>query len=129
MLKALQNVPTLDAPALLRRVAAWKPLFEAGPGLNRIVVEWSVIKGPNCFVYPAADRTKGVNLTEGFGGVQSDERWADFLEFHFVPEVVDALKNAPAPVQVICVDLRPIQIQRARRRALEAAAHAKTGGH
>jgi len=130
MLKALHDVPTLDTATFRRRVAGWKPLLSSGPGLNRIVVEWGVIKGPNVFVYPAADRAQGVNLTAGSAGKQSDERWADFLEFQFVPQVVEALKAESVPVQVNCVDLRPVQTQRARRRAIEAAGHAKTGdGH
>lgn len=127
MLKALNNVPTFEEGLFRRRSAGWKALLGAGPGLNRVVVEWGVIKGPSVFVYPAADRTKGVNLTEGFHRTQSDERWADFLEYDYVPRVVNFLKAEGFPVQVNCVDLRPVQTQRARRRAIEAAAHAKSG--
>ena len=127
MLKALHEVPTLDERTLRRRVATWKPILAAGPGANRIVVEWSVVRGPNCFVFPAADRSKGINVTQGFAGTQSDERWADFLEFTFVPQVVQSLNPEGVPIQVNCVDLRPVQTQRARRRATDAAAHAKTG--
>lgn len=127
MHKALNNLPTLDTKALAAKAASWQPLLQSGPGLNRIVVEWSVGKGPNCFVYPAADRSEGINLTAGVTAGQSDERYADFLEYEFVPTVVAALQQSGVPVQVNCVDLRPVQTQRARRRVIEAAGKAKLG--
>lgn len=127
MHKALHPLPVLDTNALNAKAAAWQPLLASGPGLNRVVVEWSVGKGSNCYVYPAADRAQGENLTAGVVGTQSDERYADFLEYDFVPKVVSALEQAGVPVQVRCVDLRPIQTQRARRRVIEAAGKAKLG--
>lgn len=127
MHKALSHLPTLDTSALQAKAAAWQPLLASGPGLNRVVVEWSVGKGPSCFVYPAADRAQGVNLTSGVVGTQSDERYADFLEYDFVPKVVATLQQSGVPVQVNCVDLRPVQTQRARRHVIEAASKAKLG--
>jgi len=128
MLKALHDVPVFEERSFRRRIGNWKPLLAAaGPGADRIVIEWSVVRGPSCFVFPAADRTKGINLTQNFAGTQSDERWADFLEYTFVPQVVHALQAEGIRVQVNCVDLRPVQTQRARRRVIAAAAHAKSG--
>ncbi|MBC8102281.1 MAG: hypothetical protein H7Z41_06815 [Cytophagales bacterium] len=127
MHKALSNLPVLDTAGLRQKTGAWASLLAAGPGLNRVVVEWSVSKGPNCFVYPAGDRAQGFDATSGVVSTQSDERYADFLEFDFVPQVVATLRSENVPVQVNCVDLRPIQTQRARRRVLEAAAKVKTG--
>ncbi|MES2460862.1 MAG: hypothetical protein V4671_09775 [Armatimonadota bacterium] len=127
MHKALHHLPELDAKALNAKAASWQPLLSSGPGLNRVVVEWSVGKGPSCYVYPAADRSQGVNLAAGIVGTQSDERYADFLEYDFVPKVVSVLEQAEVPVQVRCVDLRPVQTQRARRRVIEAASKAKLG--
>jgi|GEM_PF-654830 hypothetical protein len=127
MQKALRNQPTFEPGRFSERVAPWKSL-SGGPGSNRVVVEWSVGKGPSVFVYPAARRAEGFDLLEGLGAHQSDERWADFLEFEYVPQVVEALKSGGHNPQVICVDLRPVQTMRARRRALEAAAREKAGG-
>jgi hypothetical protein len=127
MHKALHDLPNLETKTLLQKAAGWKPLLASGPGLNRIVVEWSVGRGPNCFAYPAADRSQGINLTSGVTSTQSDERYADFLEFDFVPKVVAALQETGTPVQVNCVDLKPIQTQRTRRRAIEAAGREKLG--
>jgi hypothetical protein len=125
MHKALHHLPDVDTNALNAKAAAWQALLSSGPGLNRVVVEWSVGKGPNCFVYPAADRSQGVSLTQGIVATESDERYADFLEYDFVPKVAATLEQAGVPVQVNCVDLRPVQTQRARRRVIEAAAKAK----
>jgi len=128
MLKALHDVPSFDERAFRRRVGNWKPLLAAaGPGADRVVVEWGVVRGPNCFVFPASDRAKGINLTQGFVGTQSDERWADFLEYTFVPQVVQALQAEGIRVHANCVDLRPVQTQRARRRVIDAAAKARSG--
>jgi hypothetical protein len=128
MLKALHHVPELDESALRSQAAGWKgALQSAAIGARRIVIEWSVVRGPSCLVYPAWNRALGRNLTLGFDGRQSDERWADFLEFDFVPRAVRVLKEEGLPVQAICVDLRPVQVQRARRRVLQAAALSRTG--
>jgi hypothetical protein len=127
MHKALHHLPAVNVEALRSKAAAWQPLLTLGPGLNRVIVEWSVGKGPSCFVYPAADRSQGVSLTAGIVGTQSDERYADYLEYEFVPKVIATLEQAGVPVQVNCVDLRPVQTQRARRRAIEAAAKVKVG--
>lgn len=121
MHKALTGLPTFDADAFLWRIRDWKPLL-AGPGNNRIVVEWCTNLGPKCFVYPAARRAVGFDLAAGSGDGHTDERWADFLEFTYVPQVVAALQGAGLPAQVICADQRPIQIQRERRRARDGAA-------
>jgi hypothetical protein len=127
MHKALHHLPVVDVEALRNKAASWQSLLTSGPGLNRVIVEWSVGKGPSCFVYPAADRSQGISLTAGIVGTQSDERYADYLEYEFVPKVVSTLEQAGVPVQVNCVDLRPVQTQRARRRVLEAAAKVKVG--
>lgn len=128
MHKSLTNLPVFDAAAFSKQSLGWKKLMAGGtPGSDRVVVEWSVGRGPSCFVYPAGKRDLGVNLTANTTHTQSDERWADFLEFEFVPQVVAELEREKYRPQVICADLRPVQIQRARRRTLEAAARAKTG--
>lgn len=125
MLKPLANLPVLDSAELRQTAGEWKGL-PGPPGSDRLVVEWGVMRGPNVFVFPAAKRSAGVHLVQRASST-SDERWADHLEFTFVPQVVAALEADGHRVQVNCVDLRPLQIQRARRRTIEAAAHARTG--
>lgn len=127
MHKPLANLPVFNAADFRTRTAAWKGLPTA-PGQDRVVIEWSTGTGPRCFAYPAADRARGVNLLEGAVQTQSDERWADFLEYELVPKIVAAVESEGGHrPQVICVDLRPLQVQRARRRTIEAAAKAKSG--
>jgi uncharacterized protein (DUF58 family) len=126
MEKPLKNLPVLNVETFQKRAEDWKRL-PAGPGADRVVVEWSVGLGPKVFVYPASKRAAGFSLLADLLAAQSDERWADFLEFTFVPQVVEALKSAGHKPQVICVDLRPVQTMRTRRRAQEEAAHAKSG--
>ena len=129
MHKALHNLPVFDRESFTQTAENWKKALKgAAPGGNRVIVEWSTSRGPSCFVYPAAHRANGVNLTAGVPHTQSDERWADFLEHEFIPPVVAALEDEGFPlVQVNCVDLRPVQTMRARRRAVEAVAQARTG--
>lgn len=126
MHQALKNLPTLDTEALTARVSHWSQ-YRAGPGTDRTVIEWSVGLGPKCFVYPAARREAGFDLCEDGLRRSSDERWADFLEFDFVPRVAEALKAAGLQPQALCADQRPVQVQRARRREIEAKARARTG--
>ncbi len=125
MLKPLTGLPTLDADDLRSKASAWKSI-QGPPGSDRVVIEWSVMRGPNVFVYPAAKRGAGFELVTKASST-SDERWADFLEEEFVPQVARALEQGGHRAQVICVDLRPLQIQRARRRTIEAAARVKSG--
>jgi hypothetical protein len=128
MHKALQNLPVFDPEGFRTQTAGWKEIVRAaGPGGGRIVVEWGVGRGPNVFVYPATKRAAGIHLVSAASNGQSDERWADFLEFEYLPKVVDALKTDGHNPQVNCVDLRPLQVQRARRRTIEANAREKTG--
>lgn len=127
MRKALTDLPVLDEPKLRQKVGEWDSLLHSGPGSNRVVVEWSVSTGVNCFVFPAADRSSGVSLTTPALQSKSGEPYADYLEFTFVPHVAEVIRETGVPVQVNCVDLRPVQTQRARRRAIEAIAHEKTG--
>ncbi|HVK02791.1 MAG TPA: hypothetical protein VM490_04920 [Armatimonadaceae bacterium] len=126
MQKALDNLPVFTAGPFTEKVAPWKDLRGA-PGSNRVVVEWSIALGPKVFVYPAADRAAGYHLVTDLDVARNDERWADYLEFEYVPQVVEALKAAGHIPQVICVDLRPMQTMRARRRALEAVARGRSG--
>ena len=126
---ALKNLPVFDAAAFRGRAADWKKILEAaGVGQKRTVIEWGVGRGPNVFVYPAPRRALGCHLAQGGTQTGSDERWADFLEFEFVPQIVATLKEDGLNPQVICADQRPITIMRERRRAQEAVAHARTGG-
>ena len=126
MHKALTGLPTLDPDSFAWRVRDWRPLM-AGPGNDRVVVEWCVTSGPKVFVYPAARRAAGFDLAEGASRTHSDERWADFLEFTFVPQVVAALQEAGYKPQVVCADQRPVQTMRQRRREIEARSREKTG--
>ena len=96
--------------------------------MDRVVVEWCVTYGPKVFVYPAVKRILGFDTCEGFGDGTSDERWADLLEFDYVPQVVKALEGAGYRVQTICADQRPIQTMRQRRRDTEKLA-ASRGAH
>ncbi|GAB4453355.1 MAG: hypothetical protein OHK0029_06000 [Armatimonadaceae bacterium] len=128
MQKPLENLPALNITRFEEALTGWKPVIrDAKPGMDRIVIEWDVIQGPRCLVFPAGHRGQGVDLCDDGIKRTSDERWADFLEFRFVPMVEEKVKEAGLRPQVICVDLRPIQVQRQRRRLLEAAAHAKSG--
>ena len=122
MQKALKNTPTFDPQAIRVQLDAWKSV-----GSPRVLVEWSTFAGPNVFVYPAGDRSRGVRLVEGGDATGNDERWADFLEFDYLPPVVETLERAGFTPDVRCVDLRPLVVQRARRRQIEAAARAKAG--
>ena len=124
--KPLKGLP-FDATAFREKTAGWKSLSGVPGAAGRVMVEWSVGTGPHCFVYPAAKRTAGLNLTDSLTAAENDERWADFLEFEYIPQIVKALQNEGFRPQVICADLRPLQVQRARRRQIEAAASAKTG--
>lgn len=127
MHKALTNKPVFDAEKTLWRIREWKAL-PAPAGMDRVVVEWCVTYGPKVFLYPAVKRLIGFDLCEGAGDGTSDERWADLLEFEFVPQVVAALEKGGWRVQTICADQRPVQAMRQRRRATEALA-AERGAH
>jgi len=128
MLKALTHLPVLDPAAFQAAASEWKHhLAKAKPGGDRVIVEWGVGRGPSCLVFPVGNRGAGLDLTKDNPHTQSDERWADFLEFEFVPQVEQALKTAGLKYTVICADLRPVQIMRERLRAQQAAANAKTG--
>ena len=122
--KRLQNLPPFDRAAFEKLTGGWQGMATT-PGSDRVVVEWSVNRGARCFVYPAAKRAAGQNLTETLGAKDTDERYADWLEFDYVPQVVDAATALGLHPQVICVDLRPVQVQRARRRQLAATALTK----
>jgi len=127
MLKTLKDLPVFDAKRFINQASGWKDDLQDGPGANRIVLEWGVQTGPHVRAFPAANRGAGVELVTGIPATTSDERWADFLEYEFVPQIVSALTDAKMNPQIRCVDLRPIQTMRARRRALEAAGRVKTG--
>jgi hypothetical protein len=122
MQKALKDTPTFDPETLRGPLDAWK-----SSGAPRVFVEWSTFAGPNVFVYPAGDRGRGVRLVDGGDATGNDERWADFLEFEYLPPVTEELERAGFTPDVRCVDLRPLVVQRARRRQIEAAARAKAG--
>lgn len=124
MEKRLQNLPAFDRQALEKRIGGWKGL-SSGPGSNRTVIEWSVGTGPRCFLYPAADRKAGINLLDAMGVNTTDERYADWLEFDYVPQVVATVQAQGQNPQVICTDQRPIQVMRARRRTLASNGLAK----
>ncbi|MBC8141187.1 MAG: hypothetical protein H7Y38_07075 [Armatimonadetes bacterium] len=127
--KRLQNLPAFDREAFEKLAGDWKNA-KGAPGSNRTVIEWTISTGARCFVYPASNRAAGKNLLATLGANDTDERYADWLEFDYVPEVVNAANNLELNPQVICTDLRPLQIQRARRRQLAANALTKvaTGG-
>jgi hypothetical protein len=132
MHKPLSNLPTLDAETFAADCAAWKGVVaRAKPGLGRVVIEWNVIKGPVVFAYPASDRALGKDLIADGVKRPNDERYADYLEYEYVPRVVEAVKAAGLTPQVICTDLKPVQTQRARLRAMSAAARERSGdaGH
>ncbi len=130
MEKRLQNLPRFDPDAFEKLAKDWHGLSGV-PGSDRAVIEWSIGTGARCFVYPAAKRAAGENLLASLDANDTDERYADWLEFDFVPRVVNAASRMGLHPQVICADLRPVQIQRARRRALASSALAKvaTGGN
>lgn len=132
MERALHNLPAFDRAAFEKTAGGFKAQA-AGPGTERTVIEWSISAGPRVFVYPAASRKAGVNLLADMEASGTDERYADWLEFEYVPRVVDAVRALGQHPQVICTDQRPVQVMRARRRALAAGALAKvtmggTGG-
>ncbi|MDX1932376.1 MAG: hypothetical protein SFU56_07210 [Capsulimonadales bacterium] len=130
MLKPLANKPAFDPIAFRGRTADWRRIVANAPvGMNRVVVEWNVGRGPSCFVYPASRRALGFDLCEDGIDRASDERWADFLEFEFVPQVEATLAGDGLRPQVICTDQRPVQVMRQRRRNLAAAGEAKAGHH
>ena len=120
MEKPLKNTPVFDDGEFRPRSREW-------PARSRIIIEWSTGTGPHCYVYPAGNRSAGVVMTRNTGETGNDERWADFLEFELVPRIVESLERDDFRPDVICVDLRPLQVQRARRRQIEAAARAKAG--
>jgi hypothetical protein len=128
MHKPLAPLPLFDGDAFAAKLAQWKPIIgRAVPGMARLVVEWNIIKGPTVFVYPASQRSAGEEIITDSEKRGSDERWADYLEEKYVPQVVSAIKSAGLTPQVICTDLRPVQTQRARLRAIAAAAREKSG--
>ena len=127
MHKALGNKPVFDTQKSLGQMQEWKAL-PAPPGMDRIVVEWCITYGPKVFVYPAVKRIVGFDTCEGYGDGTSDERWADFLESEYIPQVVSALEGAGYRVQTVCADQRPIQTMRQRRREIEKLA-ASRGAH
>ena len=127
MHKALTNKPVFDSEKTLWRMREWKSL-PAPVGMDRIVVEWCVTYGPKVFIYHPVKRILGFDTCEGYGDGTSDERWADLLEFEYVPQVVKALEGAGYRVQTICADQRPVQAMRQRRRDTEKLA-ASRGAH
>lgn len=128
MLKPLAPLPGFDEAALLAKAEGWKSVLKsAKPGYGKIVVEWNVTQGPNCLVFPMGLRHLGADLIADGANRTSDERWADYLEYEFVPKVTAALQTAGVPFIVTCTDQRPVQVMRERRRAIAKAAEAKTG--
>ena len=123
MQKALKNTPEFDAQAFRSHLDAWKSTGAS----RRVIVEWSTGAGPNVFAYPAGNRAGGVRLVGGGDATGSDERWADFLEFEYLPPVAETLGRDGFAPEILCVDLRPLVVQRARRRQIDAAARAKAG--
>lgn len=117
----LNNLPTFHADAFLARIASWRKL-KTTPGQDRVVIEWGIGVGPKVIVYPPASREMGFNLLAETAGAANDERWADFLEATYLPQVAKAVKDAGQTPQVICIDQRPIQAMRVRRRS-QAAPH------
>ena len=118
----LRDLPTFAPESFAARIAAWRKL-PTTPGQDRVVIEWGIGQGPKVIVYPAASRPAGFSLLEGAVGAANDERWADFLETAFLPQVVQAVEGAGGRAQVVCVDQRPIQTMRVRRRDQQRAAH------
>ena len=112
----LRNQPTFAPESFAARIAAWRKL-PTTPGQDRVVIEWGIGQGPKVIVFPAASRAAGFSLLAGTTGAANDERWADFLETEFLPQVVKAVEGAGQTPQVICVDQRPIQAMRVRRRS------------
>ncbi|MEI6431338.1 MAG: hypothetical protein WCP07_04070 [bacterium] len=128
MHSSLKNVPVFDAPDFRGRTADWKKIVDtASTGQKRTVIEWGVAKGPLCLAYPASRRDLAIQIVGSRTLTGSDERWADYLEFEYVPQVVAALTADNLNPQVICIDQRPIQIMRERRRELESFAHSRAG--
>lgn len=127
MNKPLNNLPVFDETDFRAKTADWKA-YASRLGF-RVCVEWNTVSsaGPQVFVYPSGERAKGFPAFARQPLDTLDERWADYLELEYIPQIVRALEADGYPVDVMCVDLRPLQVQRARRRALEAAAQAKAG--
>lgn len=123
MEKPLKNTPVFQEKEFRTRIGGWK---QGEPG-RRVIVEWSTGTGPNVFVYPAGERAFGIRLIDGVEAAANDERWADFIEFQFLPPVIAVLESENFRPEMICVDLSPLIVQRARRRQIEAAARAKSG--
>jgi hypothetical protein len=127
MHKPFTPPPPFPREAFLARISPWKKLL-GQPGTDRIVVEWGIGQGPKVVVYPATTRALGFNLLEGLTAPANDERWADYLEEHYLPEVAQAIESGGTRAQIICADQRPIQTMRARRREQEKIAHER-GAH
>ncbi len=127
MHKPLGALPVFPKESFLARISSWKKLA-ARPGEDRVIVEWGVGRGPKVVVYPATDRSLGFDLLVDLSAPENDERWADFLESQYVPEVLAAIESAGGRGQAICADQRPIQTMRQRRREQEKIAHARGGG-
>jgi hypothetical protein len=127
MHKPLGALPVFPKEAFVARISSWKKLATK-PGEDRVIVEWGIGRGPKVVVYPATDRGLGFDLLTDLSAPVSDERWADFLELSYVPEVLGAIESAGQRGQAICADQRPIQTMRQRRREHEKLAHARSGG-
>ncbi|MGC4045567.1 MAG: hypothetical protein QM758_17380 [Armatimonas sp.] len=128
MHKPFTPPPAFPKEAFLARISPWKKLLWE-PGSDRIVIEWGIGQGPKVIVYPAAARAMGFNLLEGLSAPANDERWADYLEEIYLPQVAEAVENNGGTAQIICADQRPIQVMRTRRRAQESVAHARGAAH
>jgi hypothetical protein len=128
MHRPLRNLPTFD-PAEFRRDTNQKWGSLGLPAGQRVIIEWLTGEntGPHVYVFPAGNRTAGITTLQRYSFGSVDERWADFLEFEYIPQVARELEAQGYRPDVICADLRPVQVQRARRRQIEAAASAKSG--
>lgn len=114
--------PTFPQQAFRARISSWKRLLNQ-PGADRIIIEWGIGLGVKVIVYPAGSRSHGFTLLENVPVPANDERWADYLEETYLPQVAETVDSVGIQAQIICVDQRPIQIMRARRRAQEKVAH------
>lgn len=114
------SLPQLDGNALRWRVRSWEPFLSVSPATNRVIVEWSTGLGPKVFLYPMGNRAAGVHLVETppVQASNTGEAWADYLEFEYVPYIAYHLDGTGVRVDVQCADQKPVQIMRARRRAL-----------
>ncbi len=127
MHKPFTPPPPFPREAFLARISPWKKL-QGEPGSDRIVIEWGLGQGPKVIIYPASARNQGFNLLEGLSAPANDERWADYLETTYLPQVAEAVNLTGTTAQIICADQRPIQTMRQRRREQEKVAHAR-GAH